>query len=239
MLRTIAGFGFAGLFAVILIPIGLIQAALHLCGGKRAADWIMCKIATWWSLTLIRITGSTVEVSGTENIPKKGGVCIISSHESIFDIVLHMAYEGRFVGFIARSEIGLIPPINLWILLLGGLLIKRNDPRKAVKTIEHGAENIKKGACMLIFPEGTRSKTGKLAPFRVGAFKLATEAGALIVPAAITGSRAVFEQTGKVCPSNITVHYGTPIDTKTLPFGEKRQALADRAYSEVAELMAP
>jgi hypothetical protein len=60
-----------------------------------------------------------------------------------------------------------------------------------------------------------------------------------MVPAAIPGSRAVFEQTNRVCPSHITVRYGTPIDTKTLPFGEKRQALADRAYNEVAELMAP
>jgi 1-acyl-sn-glycerol-3-phosphate acyltransferase len=237
MPQTILAFSFIGLSAAVLTPFGLILLLIHICGLKRAATVCTYRIAWAWARVVIHITHSTVDVSGLENIPQKGGFCVVSHHESIFDIILHLAYVGRPFGFIARREIAYIPLIDLWILLLGGLFLARDNPRKAIRTFARGSKKIREGHAMLIFPEGTRSKDCSLMPFRAGAFKLATEADTIVVPASIQGSRAVFETTGRVHPSHITLRYGAPIDTKTLAHDQKRQFLANKARDEVESLM--
>jgi 1-acyl-sn-glycerol-3-phosphate acyltransferase len=122
--------------------------------------------------------------------------------------------------------------------MLGGLFIDRNNPRKALRTISEGSKKIEKGNGMLIFPEGTRSKIGELLPFHAGSFKLATEAGAVIVPAALRGSRDVFEKTGYITAADITVQYAEPIDTKSLPAIDRRQKLSENVHEIIRGMLA-
>jgi 1-acyl-sn-glycerol-3-phosphate acyltransferase len=188
---------------------------------------------------LIFLTGCKLTVTGREHIPRKGGLCIVSNHGSIFDILLHLAYVGRPFGFIAKKELLAVPFLNLWIFLLGGLFIDRKNTRRAVKTIERGVERIKAGGVMIIFPEGTRSKGQGLLPFHPGSLKLAARSLAPVVPAAISGSYDVFERNYRVNAVPVTVAYGAAIPTDRLPAEGRTKRLSEETRAVIGAALEP
>ncbi|GHT95424.1 1-acyl-sn-glycerol-3-phosphate acyltransferase [Spirochaetia bacterium] len=238
MIKTVFAFFVVGLSMIILMPIGLVLFVISLLGLRKSMARLICLVAQGWGRFVFWCTGCTLTVEGRENIPKKGGVCFVSNHESIFDIVLLLALIPRLVGFIAKKELMMIPFLNIWILLLGGLSIDRGNPRKAVATIRNGANHIRNGAGIMIFPEGHRSKGRGLLPFHAGSFKLATLSGAPIVPVAIRGSYEVFEKTYRVVPGPIRVVFGKPIPTEGLPPDERRTELSEQVRTIIAEALA-
>jgi 1-acyl-sn-glycerol-3-phosphate acyltransferase len=93
--------------------------------------------------------------------------------------------------------------------------IDREEPRKAVSSINEAVSKIKQGASMLIFPEGTRSEDGKLQPFKTGGFRLALKAGCDVVPVAITNSRNIVPKGSlRINKGTIAMNIGTPISVK-------------------------
>jgi 1-acyl-sn-glycerol-3-phosphate acyltransferase len=206
---------------------------LKLLGLRGFIALVMRYVAQGWSWLMIWLSGCTVTVSGTENIPRRGGVCFVSNHGSVFDIVLLMRYTGRSIGFVAKKELGLIPLLNLWIFVLGGLFIDRKNIRKALKTINKGVARIKAGAAMLIFPEGHRSRGQGLLPFHPGSLKLATQSEAIIVPVAITGSHDVFEKNYRVNPVPLRIVFCPLINTADIPVTDRKQTLSDQIYGVI------
>jgi len=233
LVKTIAVFFITGLVAIIFIPAGCFLFLVSLFGLARPVSFLIYKFAQAWARLIIALTACTMIVTGRENIPKKGGVCFVSNHVGIFDIILALSYAGRPFGFIAKKELAFVPGIDLWILLLGGLFIDRKRPRKAVKTIAAGIKRIKTGGGMLIFPEGTRSRGRGLGPFLPGALKLATQSGALIVPIAITGSYEVFEKNYRVNAVPVHVSFLPPIRSSDLPPEDRKQILAERIHTAI------
>ncbi|MDR1373579.1 MAG: 1-acyl-sn-glycerol-3-phosphate acyltransferase, partial [Treponema sp.] len=199
--------------------------------------FIIYKVAQNWSRFLIRRTGCSLSAEGMEHIPRKGSLCIAANHQSIFDILLALALVGRPFGFIAKKELALIPFLNLWILLLGGLFIDRKNTRKALATINKGIERIRKGGAMIVFPEGTRSKGRGLLPFKPGSLKLAAKSGAQVVPMALTGSYDIFEKTHRIRAAPVRVIFSPAIDTTALPAEDKKQRLTDQVYRAIAEAL--
>lgn len=238
MLKTIALFTLVGLSVILLTPLGILAFILYVLGLRGAMTLCIYKIAQGWAWTFIRLVGCRLTVSGREHIVAEGGVCFVSNHESIFDILLILALAGRPVGFIAKQELARIPLLNMWILLLGGQFIDRRHTRKSIKrairTIEAGIRRIRCGGGMIIFPEGTRSRGQGLLPFKPGALKLATEAGAPINPLSISGSYEVFEKTGRVRSVPVRVVFGPPIYTADIPAGDRRKYLPDQVRECIA-----
>jgi 1-acyl-sn-glycerol-3-phosphate acyltransferase len=206
-----------------------------LLGLKKPASAAMYFIAQTWGRFLLWLIGCSILVSGRENIPRKGGVCFVSNHCGISDILLILRCVGRPFGFVAKKELTLLPFLNMWILLLGGLFIDRKNPRKALKTINTGVARIKAGSAMIIFPEGHRSRGEGLLPFHPGSLKLATQSGALIVPVAITGTYELFEKNYRVksCPLSIT--FCKPINTADIPISDRKTILSDQIYAVIKE----
>jgi len=235
MIKTVLIFLFLSTFMVLLIPPVIILGFFYLIGMRKSMKLIIYRLAQGWARSIIKMTGCSIIVSGRENISRKTGICFVSNHCGFFDIVLLIAYCGRPFGFIAKKELLLIPFLNLWIYLLGGLFIDRSNVRKAVRTINIGIQRIKSGGGMLIFPEGHRSKGRGLLPFHPGSLKLATSAGAPIVPVAITGSYEVFERTYRVVSSPVKISFLKPIDTANLPSTDRKHILCDRIYSIIKE----
>jgi 1-acyl-sn-glycerol-3-phosphate acyltransferase len=233
MLKTILIFFVVGLAMIFLVPFGVLIFLLGFLGIRKFLTHSIYRIAQGWARMLIAITGCKLTVTGREHIPRKGGLCIVSNHGSIFDILLHLAYVGRPFGFIAKKELLAIPFLNLWIFLLGGLFIDRKNIRRAVKTINEGVRRIKAGGVMIIFPEGTRSKGQGLLPFHPGSLKLATQSLAPVVPAAIVGSYDVFERNYRVNAVPVTVTYGALIATDRLPAEGRTKHLSDAAREAV------
>jgi len=227
MIKTVVCFSFVVLAVVGLTPIGLMVVFLSLLGLRRPMSVLMYRIVQGWARCLISLIGCKMTVVGRENIPRKGGVCFVSNHASIADILMLLGYAGRPFGFIAKKELMRIPLLNMWISVLGGLFIDRKNPRKALKTINTGVKRIKAGGGMIIFPEGSRSRGKGLLPFRPGAFKLAAQSEAVIIPVALAGTYDVFERNYRANPCPVRMTFCEPINVADIPAEDRKMVLAD------------
>lgn len=234
ILRTILFFTFFWLSVVILFPVGLVLFVLSLVGLKQFTDWLLIHLAHWWAKGVIWGTGARVTVEGLEHIPRKGGLCFVGNHPGDFDVILSLAYIPRRFGFIAKKEVLFLPFVNVWVLLMGGLFIDRKHISQGKRAIEKGADRIRTGSSMIIFPEGTRSRGKGLLPFKAGAFKLATLADAPIIPLVIHGSYSVWEETGLIQPVPVCLKFLPPIETAHLD-AEGKRTLSQKVESLIKE----
>jgi 1-acyl-sn-glycerol-3-phosphate acyltransferase len=231
--RTVVIFVLVGISIIVYTPLGLAALLLSLPGLRRPMGRVIAVLARAWARWVLALTGCPFTVTGAEHIPPRGGFCLVANHNSIFDIVLLLASVGRPFGFIAKKELAAVPLLNIWILLLGGLFIDRKNIRKAVEAINGGIRRIKNGGAMIIFPEGTRGRGQGMLPFKSGALKLATKAGAPVVPVAITGTYGVFEKDRRFRRCPVSVRFAPPVATAGIPVAEKRGALADQIYDTI------
>ncbi|CAM3832917.1 lysophospholipid acyltransferase family protein [Alkalicoccus chagannorensis] len=232
MIRTVVWFTYFSLYLLFISP-GLIKARLIKDEQKRAA--FVHKHAVRWSSSLIRLAGGKVTVSGSSQIPE-GPVLFVSCHEGNFDIPVLLSSTGRKTGFISKVEVGKIPLISGWMQQLDCVFLDRADRRQAVRAMREGAEKLKQGSSLVVFPEGTRNKGGEMGQFKKGSFKLAEMSGCTIVPIAITGTSSMMEQHGKrIHPGSVQVTFGAPI-TLHQEKKVKLEELAAVTESAVADL---
>ena len=237
LLKTVACFAYVVLAVVGLMPLGLLAALLSLAGLRGPMSALMYRIAQGWARGLIAMTGCRVAVRGREGIPRSGGVCFVSNHDSIADTLMLLAYAGRPIGFIAKRELRRVPLLNVWISVLGGLFIDRDNPRSALRTINAGVARLKAGGAMIVFPEGSRSRGRGLLPFRPGALKLAAQSGAAIVPVAISGTYELFEKSYRATACDVGVAFCEPIMVADVPAGDRKAALAERVRGVIGEAL--
>ena len=222
ILKTILFFACFWLSVVLTLPLGIFFFLMSLLGLRQSAAWLVQNFMRWWARAVIWGTGVPLSVEGLEHIPRTGSLCIVGNHSGDFDGILALAYIPRRFGFIAKKEVLFLPFVNIWVLLLGGLFIDRKNIAQGKRTIEKGAERIRKGGAMLIFPEGTRSRGRGVLPFKAGSFKLATLADAPIVPLVIQGSYSVWEETGLIRSVPVRIRFLPAIETANLGAEERR-----------------
>ena len=115
-------------------------------------------------------------------------------------------------GFVAKRELLFAPLINVMIAMTHSVFINRKSLRKSVDAVNKATGNIRKGHSMIIFPEGTRSKTGEIGTFKHGSFRMATESGAYVVPVTVKGLRDSFEDRKHVFQRrDCFLHVGDPV----------------------------
>ena len=212
-------------------PIALIYIILVKLGLGRLLAGFIHLGSSGWAKMVLKTTGSTIKVEGLEKIPDEKGLCFISNHQSAIDILIVLSVLPVTVGYIAKKQLLYYPFLNLWIVALRSAFIDRRNVRKALRSIEKGVEFIKNGNSMIIFPEGTRSKSDNIGTFRNGSIKLATRAEATIVPLTISGSWHAWEENLRIGPADIRFSVHEPIPTKNMS-AEERKALGNR-LSEV------
>lgn len=181
-----------------------------------------------WSDKVVNYLNLTINVINPENLPESGPVVYVSNHQSYTDILMFLNVPKHQIGFIAKEELTKIPVFADWILRIESLFIKRGDARASLATIKKGAQKISDGYSLVIFPEGTRSRSNKMASFKQGSLKLATKVKATVVPVTIRNSFKVFEETGRIQKGqrvDFIVH--EPIDTSLLDRKELSE-LSDR-----------
>jgi 1-acyl-sn-glycerol-3-phosphate acyltransferase len=149
----------------------------------------------------------------------------MSNHQSVLDIgalVLTLPTRWRFV---AKRELTWIPLFG-WAIWLGGhVIVDRGRRERAVASLRRAAGRIRDGTSVIIFPEGTRSETGRMRDFKSGGFHLALEAQAPIVPVTVSGSRRLTPKRSlRVESGRLKVVYGKPIETRGLGLDD-REAL--------------
>jgi 1-acyl-sn-glycerol-3-phosphate acyltransferase len=237
MIKTIFSFACVTVAVLFLTPFGMLAAFLGLLGLWKPMVVFAYWFARGWAWFLLKVVNCKLTVQGRENIPVSGGYCLVSNHGSIFDILLLLRYAGRPFGFIAKKELILLPFMNVWILVLGGLFIDRKNHRKALQTINTGIARIKAGEGMVIFPEGHRSRGQGLLPFHPGSLKLATRSNSVIVPVALSGTWEIFEKSYRVTPGRVNITFCEPINTAGLSAEDRKQALTDKVYSAIKDAL--
>ena len=177
---------------------------------------IVCLGTRTISQKLIKLSDSTVNVHGLENIPE-GPVLFVSNHQSNMDIAIICGFIDKPKGFFAKKELKKLPLINKWITLAGSIYLDRENPRKSMEGILEGIKTLKNGHSLVVFPEGTRSRGDKMGEFKSGSFKLATKSKVPIVPLTIDGTYRVMEANKiLIKPSNINFYVHKPIYTDKL-----------------------
>ncbi len=221
-------------FGIVAFLVGIILRALRL---KKLGDIVPTAIlqpVVWWVMLFL---GAKVKVIGKENLPPRGSsYCVIPNHNSALDIPA-VFYTNRWPGSIAKKEAFKIPVINALMWLIHCVKIDRANPRDAIKAIGKGVENVKNGHPMMIFPEGTRSKTGEIGEFKAGSFKIATRSKCKVVPVVIKNTRQALEDAHYFGIVPVYVQILPAIDTATLT-DEEIRALPQRVEDEIKKAYA-
>jgi 1-acyl-sn-glycerol-3-phosphate acyltransferase len=181
----------------------------------------LTNLVTNWSNFVLKIAGLNLTVIGKENIPNEPCV-FVGNHQSNFDIPAVLCNINRLTGVIAKKNMEKIPIMSYWMRQIHCVLMDRENPREALKAIAEGIENLKDGYSMLIFPEGTRSRSNNMGEFKKGSMRLAIKAGVPIVPITIYDTYKAMEgNNGKVKKASAKIIIGKPIYTDGMSKEEK------------------
>lgn len=197
--------------------------------AKAAGDFdrereLIVKAANQWGDRVVDYFKADINVIHPENLPDHGPVVYICNHQSYADVLtfFHVIRKHQ-VSFIAKDALGKIPVFGDWILRTRGICIHRGDARASLQTINEGVGYLKQGFSLVIFPEGTRSRSSEIGEFKAGSFKLATKARVPIVPVTIDGGYKTFEETGAMTKG---VHIDFMVHPAIETAGLSRQELA-------------
>ncbi|WP_315674088.1 lysophospholipid acyltransferase family protein [Clostridium sp. 19966] len=183
---------------------------------------------------MLKVLGIKVKLKGKENLPE-GNCMFVSNHQGNADFFIPMAVLNKQLGFIAKKEILKIPILRTWMKDMHCVFIDRENIRESLKAINQGIDNVNAGYSMLIFPEGTRSKSHKLGEFKKGSMKMALKANAPLVPIVLDNTFKVFEENkGKLKPATITMSILKPIDVNALD-KEQKAHLAELVREKIAQ----
>ena len=196
----------------------------------------------WWFCRMV----FKIEFHGVENIPREGACIITPNHITYADPIWITIPMPRRIYYMAWHKPFRIPVLGLLMRMFGAFPVNLDVAADASAQRE-AIELLRKGLALVIFPEGGRTRTGKLMPFKMGAFRLALSHGARIVPVTIKGAETIWP-VGKMLPrpGRLTITYHAPIEVERLlgeasrlEMKETARHLARKTHDVVASALDP
>ena len=191
MLRLIYMFFYLCGYLLYSLP-GLSKMKKIYTNNNPADDVKIQEIPKKWAKGFLENSGCELEVEGLEHIPD-GPVLFVGNHEGDFDIPVLMAGIPKPFGFISKIEVKKIPIVAGWMEVMGCVFMDRKDRRASVQAIRDGAQKLKDGHSVLVFPEGTRNRGKEIGEFKAGSLRLAKDSKVPIVPFVIKGTAELLE----------------------------------------------
>jgi 1-acyl-sn-glycerol-3-phosphate acyltransferase len=220
-LRSVATYLAVSIYVLFAAPIGMALAAIFRWKGiLYILGHAGCRLG-------LLLSGMKVRVDGRDHLPLDRAAVYCSNHQSNVDppILFHVLHPRMHIVY--KAEINAIPLLARAFRHGGFIPIDRRNKESAMRSIEAGAESIRAGNSFLIFPEGTRSKTAQLLPFKKGGFLMALRAGAPIVPIAVQGGTDAMRRGSKIIrPATISIRVGAPIETAGLDQTDRDELIA-------------
>jgi 1-acyl-sn-glycerol-3-phosphate acyltransferase len=171
-------------------------------------------IARIWGKGILFVSGINVTVYGLDNIDPSRSYIYMSNHQSNFDIPVLLACLPVQFRWLAKAELFKIPLFGRSMRAAGYVKIDRFNRESAFQSINEAAAKMQIGVSVMIFPEGTRSRDGKIRAFKKGGFVMAVDSGAPIVPVILQGTWPIMDKSSlRINAGNVALHIEKPIDT--------------------------
>ena len=215
-------------------------ASVHQLFGKINRPWVDATIQRWSSrlLKLIQTNCVVINPDNVEPVPGKATI-VMCNHSSLYDIpVSFKAFPHHSIRMLAKKELSKVPFMGRGMQAAEFPFIDRKNRHQAIQDLNKAKQLMESGIVMWIAPEGTRSKSGKLAAFKKGAFITAIEAKATIILIGIRGAYDILpaKTTRFNINQTVEIHVGKPIDA-ALYTVENKDELIRRAHQEMKELI--
>ena len=226
-----------GLLSLPLTAVAILLAAPFL-GGRRAF-WT---IAPLWARIIFRLCGDDPAVIGWDDLPEsirseREPVIFMSNHESNLDPPVLISAIPIPAVYLAKKELKLMAPVGWAAMMAGTIFIDRSNRERAINSLHQAAREIRGGKSVVIFPEGTRTRTGEMLQFKKGGFVMAEEAGVQIVPLATVGGRFMLPPGAvHIRPGRYVVAFGAPVDPKGFPSRDALIAEVRKRINDLREL---
>ncbi len=205
---------------VVILTIPFLPVVL--LGGQRAREIFL---RNWARLTIVAFQ-SKVLLVGQENIPtsEEKKVLYLSNHASLLDIPVLWGWIDQSTAFIAKKDLLFVPVVGIWMKILGCVFLSRKPSRQELKKFQTVRARLEEGDRFFLFPEGTRSRTGKLGKFR-SVKKMMDIEGLKVVPIYVTGTYEIVNPRAfSLKPGIIEIKVGP---AATISDGNARAVLED------------
>ena len=230
----------------LLFTNNLIYLYTALCGTASLCGSLFDARGRWqhgcarfWSWLILKTGGIRVRVEGLGRVNPHQTLIFCSNHPSAMDIPIlfvHLPVQFRFV---AKRELFRLPFLGWHLRRSGHIPVDRGRPREALKSFDQAAAKVQEGRSVVLFPEGSRSRTGELGPFKAGTFYLAIRAGVPVVPITLNGTRHVHKpDTLHVRSGQTEVIIHAPIPTAGLTVDDV-DSLSARVREKILSRFAP
>ncbi len=181
---------------LIAIPIFLVITMITAIGTVITIPWKnsegVHRFQQFWARSFCRLLFIKVEVEGVENIQEGQSYVFVSNHQSMTDVFLIYGWLPVIFKWIMKQELRKVPFIGIGCKAAGHIFIDRSSRTAAKNSIQAAVSILHDGVCVVIFPEGTRTKTGQVGRFKRGAFAIASELKLPIIPISLSGCYEVW-----------------------------------------------
>jgi 1-acyl-sn-glycerol-3-phosphate acyltransferase len=215
---------------------GCITLALLALALTRSHPFALAFARRLWAPGILHGAFARLEVEGLDRLDWKQAHLLAANHQSQIDIAALFRTVPVPLRFVFKVELSAVPFVGWYAAAMGMIMVNRGASHKAVASMRRATDILRGGNTVACFPEGTRSRDGSIRPFKTGAFAMAIDAGADVVPVAIIGTGKVLPPEGfRVRPGVIRVRFGTPVPTTGLTSAQRGE-LAGRVRDEVVRL---
>ena len=229
--RSLATYVAVSLYVLIAAPVGMTFAILF---GAKDFLYFLGHLGVRIALGL---SGIRYRVAGRDHVPECAVVFCANHQSNVDPPVLFEALHPQ-VHILYKAELNRLPLLARAFRVGGFIPVDRRNKEAAMRSIDAGARSIRSGNSFLIFPEGTRSRTAELLPFKKGGFIMAIKAHAPIVPVAVQGGRDAMRRGSKIIrPVTVSVRIGEPIETEEFTVNGRDKLIA-RTRERIEALLA-
>lgn len=183
-------------------------------------------VQVFWSRSVLWFLLIPIKVTGQENVDPKQSYVFVANHQSFLDVFAVYGWLPNNFKWLMKKEIRKVPFVGTACAVAGHIFVDRSNPRAALQSMDHIKKELVDGISTVIFPEGTRTKTGEMGRFKQGAFKIAMDMGLPVVPLSLGGFFKAMPsgQTFANPRSRVSLHIGKPIDISQ--FNDINEAMA-------------
>ncbi|MEJ2009564.1 MAG: lysophospholipid acyltransferase family protein [Acidobacteriota bacterium] len=223
-------------YVVVILYLLTLGPPLLLLGALTGSTDALYRVGIFGARTALRLAGVEVIVTGREKIPVGHAVVFMPNHQSNCDPPA-VAANLPPVLIMAKKEFFRVPILGTAMRMRGFIPVDRTNRERAFAAVDRAVGSLKNGYSFLAFPEGTRSKTGRLQPFKKGVFVMAIKAGAPIVPITVSGGRQIMRKGEfRIHPGMVRLTIHDPVPTAGCSVTDRAKVVAQVRKAIMSDL---